>query len=122
MDSPQSSLPRRPKPLNNLNGPKVSSPLASPTTSIGPGTNDQEGNGKVISSMDGTDKGKVSRSQLAEASGGYIDTSLRNGTGSSSHLPLGALNTSLPTSPLSEKQSTGSLDARPNHQKKPSIP
>lgn len=128
MESEEPTLPHRPKPLNNLNNPKVSSPLASPTESISPGTKNYEGNGEAILGVDGTDKEQTLGSQLAETSGGYNDAGLKNGTGSSSHLPLGGLHNSSghqPTSPLSEKPSTGSLNTRQrgvNHQKKSSLP
>lgn len=78
--------------------------------------------------IDRTDKGQNSGSQVAEASGGYIDGSIKHGVESSSHLPLGTLNNASgqqPTSHLSEKQSIGSLDARqrgPAHQNKSPLP
>ena len=91
MEVGESTLPRRPKPLNNFNSPKVSSPLASPTQSISPGTTSREGNGEDVLGMDGTDREQTLGTQLAEASGGYLDSGLKNGTGSSSHLSSGGL-------------------------------
>ncbi|KAK2757869.1 Phospholipase D1 [Arachnomyces sp. PD_36] len=125
MESTQS---RPPKPLDNLNGPKVSSPLASPTESISPGTNTQDKRGEDLFGVDGIDKHRNPGSQPTESSGGYLDAGLNNGTGSSSHVPPGGSDNASayqPIAPLSEKPSIGSLGARQrssNHQKKSSLP